>query len=81
MCSYISKEEGECSQAMKQAFKETFEKVASYYEQMKAIAHAYSSKRKCSLQETAYRIIPELWVRKVFPAVANVDNSVPEKRV
>ena len=46
MCSYLSKEEDECSQAMKQAFKETLEKRASYYEQMKTIAHAYSSKRE-----------------------------------
>ena len=46
MCSYLSKEEDECSQAMKQAFKETLEKGASYYEQMKIIAHAYSSKRE-----------------------------------
>ena len=32
MCSYLSKEEDERSQAMKQAFKETLEKGASYYE-------------------------------------------------
>ena len=25
--------------------------------------------------------MPELWLRKVFPAVANVNNDVPEKRV
>ena len=60
MCSYLSKEEDECSQAMKQAFKETLEKGGSYYEQMKTIAHAYSSKRECSLQEAVYHIMPEL---------------------
>ena len=32
MCSYLSKEEGECSQAMKQAFKEILENAAGYYE-------------------------------------------------
>ena len=41
MCNYLSKEEDECLQAMKQALKEALEKGASYYEQMKAIAHAY----------------------------------------
>ena len=81
VCSYLSKEEDECSQAMKQAFKETLEKRASYYEQMKTIAHAYSSKRECSLQEAVYHIMPELWLRKVFPAVVNVSSDVPEKRV
>ena len=42
MCSYLSKEEHECLQVMKQAFKETLEKGPSYYEQMKTIVHAYS---------------------------------------
>ena len=47
MCSYLSKEENECSQAMKQAFKETLEKGTSYYEQIKTVAHVSSSKREC----------------------------------
>ena len=45
MCSYLSKQEDECSQAMKQALKEFLEKGAGSYEQMKSVAHAYSSKR------------------------------------
>ena len=79
--SYLSKEEDECSQAVKQAFRETLEKGASYYEQMKTIAHAYSSKRECSLQEAVYHIMPELWLRKVFPTVVNVNSNIPEKRI
>ena len=43
MCSYLSKEEDECSQAMKQV--------------------------ECSLQETVYYIMPELWARKIFSGV------------
>ena len=81
MCSYLSKEEDECSQAMKQAFKETLESGASYYGQMKSVAHAYSSKTECSLQEAVYHIMPELWPRKVFPAVVNVNSNLLEKRV
>ena len=81
MCSYLSKEEDECSQAMKQALKETLESGASYYEQMKSVAHAYSSKRECSLQEAVYHIMPELCLRKIFPAVVNVNSNLPEKRV
>ena len=81
MCSYLSKEEDECSQAMKEAFKETLESGASYYEQMKSVAHAYPSKRECSLQEAVYHVMPELWLRKVFPAVVNVNSNLPEKRM
>ena len=32
MCSYLSKQEDECSQALKQALKESFGKGAGYYE-------------------------------------------------
>ena len=81
MCSYLSKEEDEFSQAMKQAFKETLESGASYYEQMKSVAHAYSSKRECTLQEAVYHIMSELWLRKVFPTVVNINSNLPEKRV
>ena len=49
MCSYLSKQEDECSQAMKQVFKESLE--------MKS---AYVSKRDCSLQEAVYKVMPEL---------------------
>ena len=81
ICNYLSKEGDECSQAMKRTFKETLEKEDSYYEQMKTIAHAYSSKRECSLEEAVYHIMPELWLRKVFPTVVNVNSNIPEKRI
>ena len=42
MCSFHTKEEDECSQALKEAFKETLEKETSHYEQMSSVAHAYS---------------------------------------
>ena len=44
MCRYLSRQEDECSQAMKQAPKESLEKGAGSYEQMKSVVHAYSSK-------------------------------------
>ena len=43
MCNYLSKQDDECSQAMKQAFKETLERGSGSCE--------YVSKRECSLQE------------------------------
>ena len=47
-------------EAMKQAFKESLEKEAGSYEQMKSVAHAYASKQEGPLQEAVYQIIPEL---------------------
>ena len=41
MCSYLSKKENECSQAMKGAFNKTLEKGVKCFEQMKSVAHAY----------------------------------------
>ena len=81
VCSYLSKQEDECSETMEQAFKESLERGAGSYEQMKSVAHAYASKRECSLQEAVYKIMPELWLRKVFPGVLYVNSSIPEKRV
>ena len=66
---------------MKQAFKESLEKRAGCYEQMKSVAHAYASKHECSLQEAVNQIMPELWLRKVFPGVLYANSNIPEKRV
>ena len=81
MCSYLLKQEDECFEAMKQAFKESLEKGAGSYEQMKSVTHAYASKRECSPKEAAYQIMPVLWLRKVFPGVLYVNSNIPEKRV
>ena len=58
-----------------------YEKGAGSYEQMKFVVHAYSSKHKCSLQEAAYEVILELWLRKFFPGVLYENSNIPEKRV
>ena len=69
MCSYLSKQEDECSQAVNQALKESLEKGAESYEQMKSVAHAYSPKRECFLQEAVYQVMPELWFIKFSMSV------------
>ena len=51
MCVYLSKSEDICSNAMKQALKVSIENKCSNYEQVKAIACAYSSNWECSVQE------------------------------
>ena len=44
MCAYLSKSEDECSQAMSQAVKETFEDKLYNYQQMKSVAQTYVNK-------------------------------------
>ena len=53
MCLYFSKIEGQCSQAMKHAAKETFEKNIHHHDTMKTFAKSYLSNRECSVQEEA----------------------------
>ena len=43
--------------------------------------YAYSSECECSQQEAVYQIMPELWLRKVFPGVLYANSNIPEKRV
>ena len=47
---------------------------------MKIIVRAYTSKRECSVQEAVYHILPELHLRRVFPAVYFVNTNMPEDR-
>ena len=80
MCSYLSKSEDECSQAMSQAVKEAFEHNLDNYQQMKSVAHSYVNKRECSIQECVYHILAGQWLRKTFPGVIFANSNVPEKR-
>ena len=81
MCQYFSKTEDQCSQAMKQAAKEVFENNIHHHDTMKTIARAYLSNRECSAQEAVYQILPELKLRRIFPAVHFVNTNLPEERV
>ena len=80
MCKYLSKAEDECSNVMKQALEESRDMGSSKYEEMVNIAHAYASKRECSVQEAVYHVMPELWLRKTFPKIQFLNSNVPEDR-
>ena len=43
--------------AIKQALKESLEKDARYYQQMKPVAHAYTLMYECSLQKAVYEVM------------------------
>ena len=80
MCAYFSKAEDGTSKAMKEAAKDVFNSGVSDYENMKAIAKTYTTKRECSVQEAVYLIMPELWLRKTFPKVMFLNSNLPECR-
>ena len=80
MCAYFSKVEDETSEAMKQAAKKASVSGKSNFERMRAVARAYSTKRECSVQESVYLVLPELWLRKTFPKVIFLNSNIHKKR-
>ena len=79
MCFYFLKSEDKCSFAMKQAALEAFNTKLDQFNAMKNILKAYTSNRKCSVQEAVYHILPELHLRRVFPGVQFVNTNLPEE--
>ena len=47
---------------------------------MKKIAIAFLSFRQCTIQEAVYKLLPELWLRKIFPAISFANINLPDKR-
>ena len=80
MCAYFSKSEDETSEAMTQAAKEALKSNKTNIEQMRSVARAYATKRECSVQEAAYILMPELWLRKTVPGVIFANSNLPENR-
>ena len=81
VCSYFTKDETECSQAIANAAKEDKSSNMSIRDGLKKIGAAFLSKREVSSQECVYRCMPELWLRKIFPKTVFVSTNLPEKRV
>ena len=48
---------------------------------MKSAATAYATTGEVSVQESVYLVLPELWLRKVFPGVVFTNSNIPEKRL
>ena len=66
---------------MKQAPKEAFENNMHHHSTMEIIAKAYLSNRECSVQQAVYHILPELKLRRIFPALYFVNTNPLEERV
>ena len=81
VCSYFTKDETECSQAIANAAKEAKSSNMNIRDGLKKIGAAFLSTREVSSQECVYRCMPELWLRKIFPKTVFLNTNLPEKRV
>jgi hypothetical protein len=81
VCSYFTKDETECSQAIINAAKEAKEANLSVRDGLRKIGAAFLSIREVSAQECVYRCMPELWLRKIFPKTLFVSTDFPENRI
>ena len=81
VCSYFTKDETECSQAIMNAAKEAKTANLNVKDGLRKIGAAFLSSREVSSQECVYRCMPELWLRKIFPKTLFVSTDLPEKRV
>ena len=81
VCSYFTKDETECSQAITNAGKEAKAANMNVRDGLKKIGAAFLSTREVSSQECVYRSMPELWLRKIFPGTIFVSTDFPEKKV
>ena len=52
-----------------------------HHDTMKAIAKAYLSNREYSVQEEVYNILPELKLKRIFPALYFVNTNLSEEGV
>ena len=76
MCSYLMRQKHEYSEAMKQSFKESWEKGAGFYEQMKYVQSASLLFSRSNISNNARTL-----AKNVFSGVLNVNSNIPEKRV
>ena len=81
VCSYFTKDETECSQAIINATKEAKQSNISIRDGLRKIGAAFLSTREVSAQECVYRCMPELWLRKIFPKTVFVSTDFAENRV
>ena len=81
VCSYFTKDETECSQAIINAAREAKEENLNIRDGLKKIGAAFLSSREVSSQESIYRCMPELWLRKIFPKTVFVSTDMPEKQL
>ena len=81
LCSYMTKGETHCSEAIRTAAKEAKKNNLGLKESLKKIGAAFLSSREVSSQECVYRCLPKLWLRKTFPGTVFINTSLPDLRI
>ena len=81
VCSYFTKDETECSQAIINATKEAKQSNVSIRNGLRKIGAAFLSTHEVSAQECVYRCMLELWLRKIFSKTFFVSTDFAENRV
>ena len=80
MYQYFSKTKDRCSQAMKQAAKEFFDNKMHHHDTMEKIPKSYLRNREFYVEEVVYYNLPELKLKRIFPAAYFVNKNLSEKR-
>ena len=81
MTAYFSKSESEVFGSLKQGTKEIKNQNLNVRYAMKKIAYLFISSRQFSVQEAAYNVLPELWLRKCPPGICFINTNLPKNRV
>ena len=81
LCSYLSKAETQCSQAVQTSAKEARMQNLDNGDTLRKIGAAFLSSRAVSSQECVYRCLPKLWLRRTFPATVFVTTELPNDRI
>ena len=81
LCSYMSKGETHCSEAIRAAAKEAKKENLGLKQSLKKTGAVFFSSREVSSQECVYRCLPELWLRKIFPGTLHLSTGLPEARI
>ena len=81
LCSYMSKGDTQCSEAIRTASLEAKISNLGLKNTLKKIGAAFLSTREVSSQECVYQCLPELWLPKTFPGTIFINIDLPEKRI
>ena len=70
-----------CQNHYKQAAKEIKKPNLNVRDAMKKLAYSFISSRQLSVEEAAYNVLPELWLRKYSPGISFINTNLPNSRI
>ena len=69
------------SESLKQAAKEIKNQHLNVCDGMTKIAYSFISLCQLSIQEAAYNVLLELWLRKCSPGISFINTNLPDNRI